>query len=1716
MHGKFLRGLAAVIVIGWCTTAAWPAPTQSPADDRSTDYPEVLSLRGVPKASEDWSFAPFSDRGAWQGFAVPPTDRPDLAAGFTGPFLMPEGRWLSPQLAALELRDNDTGEALVLGGADKHRSWVYPGSLRLESELDGLRVRKALWFDSAHTALIRVEVSNTGPTPRKLEADWTGSVFEAFSLEAMDAGVVATSSSGAKVRLLTDQPARPARIEDGHRFRLRHLEASIIDPGETASFVLAMTLTLPGDPAPAGEKIRAALAEPEVSWNRNLERWNRYIRAVDTGRPPTDPVQILAVKSLMTLVNNWRAPAGRMRYSSLFPSSNVSYFNGFWAWDSWKHAVGILAFDPELAKDQVRALFDHQNERGMIADVVYLDAAEDNWRDTKPPLAGWAIDRIFETTCDLDFVRELYPKLVRYHRFWTTDRDHDGDGLCEYGSTDGTVVAARWESGMDNAVRFDDTQMLENGANAWSMDQESVDLNSYLYAEKIVLAELAAALGDEAAAKKWAKEAEALRQLIRDTMFDEATGWFYDIAIDTGEIFPVQGPEGWIPLWAGVASKAQAERVRETILDEAKFRTHVPFPTVARDDPGFSDGYWRGLVWLDQAFFAIRGLDRYGFHDDARALRDQLLANLEGATTPGVPLRENYHPLTGEGRNVAHFSWTAAHLLMLTRSPPVNEWEDHRVFGINKLEPRASFVSYPDRDLARRGYPPISPWWRSLDGMWKFRWVPRPGLAPVGFEREDYPDDHWDEIPVPANWEVEGYGRAIYLDERYPFEAEWPSAPHDSNPVGSYRREFEIDPTWEGRRILLHFGGVRSAMYVWVNGEFAGYSQGAKTPAEIDITDLVRNGTNTLALRIHRWSDGSYLESQDMLRMSGIERSVSLQAVPERRVVDFFARASLADDNLTGTLDLEVELVNQTNTRADLSLRCLLLGNRRTTPTELSSVRSIALEPGATDTVTFDFSVPGVSRWTAETPGLYSLVLELTDGDGRVIEVIQEEIGFRRIEIEDGQLKVNGRAITIRGVNRHETHPETGHVVDLSTMRRDIALMKQNNINAVRSSHYPNDPLWYDLCDRYGLWVIDEANIESHPLAISEATQLGNEMSWLPAHLDRTRRMVERDKNHPSIIIWSLGNEAGEGAIFDATYEWVKERDPSRPVQYEPAGTGASTDIYCPMYPPIERLVDYAETAPDRPLIMIEYAHAMGNSVGNLADYWRAIDAHPQLQGGFIWDWVDQSLAFTDDEGRRYWAYGHDYHPDLPTDGNFLNNGLVDPDRNPHPHLHEVKKVYQPVRFTAIDAARERFRVENLYSFRTLDHLTFSWELLKDGYFPLSSDVEVPSVGPGEAMELQIDFGDHVFEEGHDYHLTIRGRSHYEELIPHRHVVAWEQFALTQGSFGLAEVSGRCEDSGPLQFTDDGDRVTIEGDQFGVVFDRHNGEMVDYSFRGVRLLLEGPRPNYWRPPTDNDLGNGMHKWAAVWREAGPGRKLTNFDVTPIDPSTILVETVFDLPSVASSAALRYTIHTGGVIDVEHELIIEAHDLPTIPRFGTQMVVPVRFQYVGWLGRGPHESYVDRKTGAWLGYHYGPVDEQFHRYSRPQETGNKTDVWWMQLMERSGMRLLAIGEEALSASVWPFEMDDLDFVPGAHGSESASGLVPVTSRHGAELTPQAFTTWNLDHRQMGVGGDTSWGRPVHEEYTIPAVSQSYRFRLVPFDATDGDPAGIAQSHRAPSR
>ena len=1022
---------------------------------------------------------------------------------------------------------------------------------------------------------------------------------------------------------------------------------------------------------------------------------------------------------------------------------------------------------------------------------------------------------------------------------------------------------------------------------------------------------------------------------------------------------------------------------------------------------------------------------------------------------------------------------------------------DHKIFNINKEEPHPLLFSHSNEFSAIQDAKEDSPWYQSLNGYWRFHWVRNPQDRPEDFQLQDYDDRSWTLFPVPANWEVHGYGYPIYLDEKYPFDTQWPNVSDTYNPVGSYRREIIIPEDWEGREIFIHFGAIKSALYVWINGEFVGYSQGSKTPAEFNITEYVRSGKNLVALQIYRWSDASYIESQDMLRLSGIERDVYVYATAKIHIRDMSAKALQMKENPDDwALDLECTIKNYSqDVINNMKLQIQLLDQQGATV-----LKENLNVPELTDSINLNHKITKliskhkIKKWSAETPHLYTLLLSLNDRFNVLQEVVTQNIGFRIVEIKNGRLHINDKPIYIRGVNRHETHPVTGHVISRESMLQDILLMKQNNINAVRSSHYPNDPYWYELCDRYGLYVIDEANIESHPLANSDETQIGNELSWLPAHMERLRRMYHRDKNHPSIIIWSLGNEAGYGQIFEEMYAWLHKVDGTRPVQYEPAEQHSYTDIFCPMYPSIDKLVNYATKNPERPAIMIEYCHAMGNSVGNLQDYWDAIESHSALQGGFIWDWVDQSLEYQNEQGIKYFAYGHDYHPDLPTDGNFLNNGLVNPYREPHPHLHQVKKVYQPIQFKVNDLEKLSFEIVNKNFFKGTEDILFTWILRENGKEVSSGNFESIHVNPQSSTGVVLPIF-HGVSLDKEYHITLEAIQKYaSKSSPQGHRIAWNQFALNNF---LPKRSDKNLVEQKLAIHRNTQEHLIEGDRFKLTVD-NNGNIQTYLYDDQSLLLNPIQPNFWRPPTDNDLGNGMHKWAAVWKKAGP---LSDIDL--IQPPTLvdnLVKFIVEytlIDDLNAKVILAYTIDSEGSITVDYSMLPEKLNLPNVPRIGLQLQIPPQYQFITWFGRGPHETYWDRKSSGEIAIWQGTVWEQLHRYSRPQESGNKTDVRWMTLKDISGKGWkVESSSDPLSVSAWQLGMDELDFVAGSKGSESASGLVPVTSKHGADLFPQTSITWNIDYKQMGVGGDNSWGRLVHDEYTLPIKSYKYSFRLIP--------------------
>jgi beta-galactosidase len=1031
-----------------------------------------------------------------------------------------------------------------------------------------------------------------------------------------------------------------------------------------------------------------------------------------------------------------------------------------------------------------------------------------------------------------------------------------------------------------------------------------------------------------------------------------------------------------------------------------------------------------------------------------------------------------------------------------------NDWENPSVFGCNKEAPHATLIPYADEESALDNDPEKSPFYKCLNGVWKFNWVRKPSDRPGGFFREEYGVDHWSDIEVPGNWEFQGFDIPIYTDTDYPFPANPPYIPHEYNPVGSYRRAFTIPDTWGDRQVFLHFGGVKSAMYVWVNGKKVGYSQGSKTPAEFNITEYIRTGENILAVEVYRWSDGSYLEDQDYWKVSGIERDVFLFSTPHVHIRDFFVKAGLDENYADGRLSVDVEIrslhAEKKEERESNQIKVMLLdGNRKTMFAPI--IKEIGLADEKEKVLHFERIVPKPAHWTAEAPNLYSLVMTLLDESGIPTECISCQVGFRNVEIKEGLLTVNGIPITVKGVNRHEHEPETGRVVSEKYMMKDIQLMKQFNINAVRTSHYPNVPRWYELCDLYGLYVIDEANIESHGMGYDPDKTLGNNPDWKEAHLDRTIRMVERDKNHPSIIIWSLGNEAGDGVNFEATYAWIKNRDPSRPVQYERAETRPHTDIICPMYRTIHHLEEYIRRGLDRPLILCEYAHAMGNSVGNLQDYWDFFDKHKQLQGGFIWDWVDQGILKKTEDGEEFWAYGGDFGPpETPSDKNFCINGLVFPDRKIHPHIWEVKKVYQPMKVKRLDLEQGKIEICNRYDFKGLDDVELVWTVTGDGQKIAEGFIHPLDVPPHSTKTITTPLPRIRPGAGVEYFLNISFRTKAADpLLPEGHVVAWEQFRLPISSpKRVADVSSFA----PIEFEETESEAKIDGKTFSIVFNKGQGIITSWKYKGKEFLRMGPVPHLWRAPTDNDFGGDMPARLRIWRDAGKNRTVQSFHIAQINIRLIRVTVSFELPAEASKWDAVYEIYGSGDVVLKNTFVPGDDRLPEIPRVGITMALKGEFENMSWFGRGPHENYWDRKTSACVGLYEGKVIDQYHPYIRPQENGYKTDVRWVALTDSEGTGFLAVGEPYVSASALPFLNEDFD-----EGPEKVQ-------RHTFHIKQRDLVTLNLDYKQMGVGGDTSWGeraRP-HPEYTLyPNRVYSYSLRLRPFSNKENIPMELSK-------
>jgi beta-galactosidase len=1050
-------------------------------------------------------------------------------------------------------------------------------------------------------------------------------------------------------------------------------------------------------------------------------------------------------------------------------------------------------------------------------------------------------------------------------------------------------------------------------------------------------------------------------------------------------------------------------------------------------------------------------------------------------------------------------------LLALTAygQTPLRDWENPKLTGLNNEPPHASMVVCPDENTAKtiefvgNNQRVKSSFYRSLNGEWRYLYRKNQTQRVPDFWNTQLRDSTWDKIQVPGNVEAQGYGIPIYVNIQYPWRAPWkpPIVPGDdpNNTVNCYRRTFTVPSDWVGRRVYLTFDGVNSFCYVWVNGERVGMGKDSRTPLEFDITRYLKSGENVLAVENFRWCDGSYLEDQDFWRMSGIYRDVYLWSAPEMQVRDFAVHTDLDDRYRDAQLRVTAKIRNNANLAANAEIEGKLLDPAGKTVLTSPKV-ALAAGPGAELNAVFNAKVSQPLLWSAETPNLYKLLLTVRNQAGKVLEVVPCQVGFRQVEIREGNLLVNGKRIFIKGVNRHEFDPDRGQAITLESMERDIRVMKQHNVNAMRCSHYPNQPAWYDLCDRYGLYLIDEANIESHGMGYGEAS-LAKNAEWLDAHMNRTVRMVERDKNHPSVIIWSLGNEAGDGTNFVATSQWIHQRDPSRPVHYERAGYAPHTDIVCPMYPPPSQLAEYASKPQTRPYIMCEYSHAMGNSSGGMWAYWSKIYSLPHLQGGFIWDWVDQGQRHplpggkppTKASGGRnyFWAFGGDYGPaGTPSDQNFCCNGLVSPDRQPHPGLHEVKHIYQSIRTRAIGADNRDLEIANGYFFTNLkDLVRGEWRLTCEGETLQKGLLPELNLAPGGTLRVTPPLKAFAPKPGAEYFLEVDFfLSRDLPWAKAGHSLAWDQFKLPVSTAApVVSLAGYPE----LKKTETAAQVSVTGKDFEILFDKAQGTLKSWRFKGTELIDSPLRPDFWRAPTDNDRGRDMVKSQGIWRTAAQDGKLTSFAVQPKpEVHGLVVAVAHALPKVDAVWETDYTVYPNGDVVVSAHFKPAKTDLPKLPRVGMRMTLPAGFEKITWLGPGPQETYADRKD-AKVGLYRGTVDEQFYLdYTEPGETGNKTDTRWVALTGSKGVGLLAVGMPRLSVNALHYTSDDLQ-----------SGAHPY------ELPYRDQVVLNLDLVQQGAGGDDSWGAWPHPEYLPACQEYRYQFRLSPFA---GAQPGAAQA------
>ncbi len=1035
-----------------------------------------------------------------------------------------------------------------------------------------------------------------------------------------------------------------------------------------------------------------------------------------------------------------------------------------------------------------------------------------------------------------------------------------------------------------------------------------------------------------------------------------------------------------------------------------------------------------------------------------------------------------------------------------------NDWENHRLFELNKEKPRATFMLFDSKEAVIVDDYSKSTYYQSLNGEWKFTYVDKHADRIKDFYRTDLNDQDWRSIEVPSNWEIKGFGIPIYTNIIYPHPKNPPFI-GENNPVGTYRKKFTVPSTWDGNDVMLHFASITGAAFVYVNGQKVGMTKASKSPAEFNITKYLTKGENQLAVQVFRWHDGSYLEDQDFWRMSGIERDVFLTALPKVTVWDFFLKADLDPQYKNGLFSAEVDLRKFSNATAS-SGKLTIEVTDKTGKKVFSQSKNYNTGSDTIQTIKFAGTISNPKKWSAETPELYNCVLSFTGQSTESNKTFYTgaKIGFRKVEIKDAQLHVNGIPVMVKGVNRHEHDDVEGHVPRRDMMLKDISLMKQFNINAVRTSHYPNDPLWYKLCDQYGLYLVDEANIETHGMGATfqawfDSTSHPAYMAdWAPAHMDRMQRLVERDKNHASVIIWSLGNECGNGKVFHDGYLWMKNRDNTRPVQFEQAGEDWNTDIVCPMYPGINSMKSYASaTNKTRPYIMCEFSHAMGNSNGNFRTYWDIIGTSKKMQGGFIWDWVDQGIKTQDNNGKTFWAYGGDlgsYY--WQNDENFLANGLLSSDRIPKPGLYEVKKVYQNVYFTAKDLSKGLITVQNLFDFTDLNQYVFKYEIVENGKKIKEGNVEI-SLAPHQLKDVKFPLPDVKSDKEIFYNVYAYTKS-ASDLVPANHEIAREQFKLggdyfqqlaSRGTQTIADGNDQTADPNePSQSAGNKLVVTITGNKISFTsgdvkgeFDSRSGRMTRYSKGSNNLNAQFPEPYFWRAPTDNDFGNNMPLNMGIWRNAHVNRAVKSVEVGKQTAAGLPIKVQHELTGINVPFVVDYLIRNDGAVTLTASMDMTGRDLPELPRFGMRMRLPEQYENLQYYGRGPWENYSDRKESSLIGLYSDKVANQYYKgYIRPQESGNKTDVRWLSLFTGKGNSLVIQGAQPINFSATNYSVEGLD--PG----------LTKKQQHPTDLAPDKNVYLHIDLGQRGLGGDNSWGALPHREFRLLDKKYSYTYTI----------------------